>query len=84
MIVKEQCSREITTKTKRDPHPYLRRYCHFLTVRIAGEPPAFRGKPRFCKKDTVKRRKDKERVLAMMRFANLRENRTMVIVWDQE
>jgi hypothetical protein len=36
---------------------------------------AMQGKPRFCKKDTVKRRKEKERVLAMMRFANLRENR---------
>ena len=27
--------------------------------RIAGEPPAFRGKPRFCEKNTVKRRKEK-------------------------
>jgi hypothetical protein len=40
-----------------------------------GEPPDFRGKPSFCKKDTVKRRKEKEPVLVMMRFANLRENR---------
>jgi hypothetical protein len=46
-----------------------------LVVRIEGEPPDFRAKPRFCKKDTVKRRKEKERVLVMMRFANLRENR---------
>jgi hypothetical protein len=37
----------------------LRRYCHVLAVRNAGEPPAFRGKPRFCEKDTVKRRKEK-------------------------
>jgi hypothetical protein len=65
----------MTTKTKRNPHPYLRRYCHVLTSRIVGEPPVFRGKTLFCKKDTVKRRKEKERVLAMMRFANLRENR---------
>jgi hypothetical protein len=50
---------EITTKTKRTPHPYLRRYCHVLAARIAGEPPAFRGKPRFCEKDTVKRRKER-------------------------
>jgi hypothetical protein len=33
-------------------------YCHFLAARIAGEPPAFRGKPRFCDKNTVKRRKE--------------------------
>ena len=33
-------------------------YCHVLAVRIAGEPPACRGKPRFCKKNTVKRRKE--------------------------
>jgi succinylglutamate desuccinylase len=31
-----------------------------LAARIAGEPPAFRAKPRFCEKDTVKRRKDKK------------------------
>jgi hypothetical protein len=49
----------ITTKTKQTPHhPYLRMYCHFLAARIAGEPPAFRGKPRFCDKNTVKRRKE--------------------------
>jgi hypothetical protein len=46
-----------------------------LTFRIAGVPPVFRGKTRFCKKDTVKQRKEKKKVLAMMRFANLRENR---------
>jgi hypothetical protein len=57
---------------------------HVLTVRIAGEPPAFRGKARFCKKDTVKRRKEKERVLVMMRFANLRQNTAMVNGWGQE
>ncbi len=51
----------------------MRRYCLVLTARIAGEPPAFRGKPRFCKKDTVKRRRDKERLFAMMKFANLKE-----------
>jgi hypothetical protein len=56
----------------------LRRYCHVLAARIAGEPPAFRGKPRFCKKDTAKRRRDKERLFAMMKFANLRETETMV------
>ena len=57
---RKQCSREITTKTKQTPHhPYLRRYCHVLAARIAGEPPAFRGKPRFCEKNTVKRRKEK-------------------------
>ena len=57
---RKQCSREITTKTKRTPHhPYLRMYCHVLAARIAGEPPAFRGKPRFCEKNTVKRRKEK-------------------------
>ena len=73
---RKQCSREITIKTKRTPHhPYLRMYCHVLAARIVGEPPVFRGKPRFCKKDTVKRRKEKERLFAMMRFANLRENR---------
>jgi hypothetical protein len=33
-------------------------YCHVLAARIAGEPPAFRGKPRFCEKNTVKRRKE--------------------------
>jgi hypothetical protein len=35
-------------------------YCHVLAVRIAGEPPVFRlrGKPRFCEKNTVKRRKE--------------------------
>jgi hypothetical protein len=49
----------ITTKTKQTPHPYLRKYCHVLAARIAGEPPAFRGKPRFCEKNTVKRRKEK-------------------------
>jgi hypothetical protein len=37
----------------------LRKYCHVLAVRIVGEPPAFRGKPRFCEKYTVKRRKEK-------------------------
>jgi hypothetical protein len=43
-----------------EPHTrILRRYYHVLTVRIAGEPPAFRGKPRFCERDTVKRRKEK-------------------------
>jgi hypothetical protein len=58
----------------------LRRYFHVLTVRIAGEPPAFRGKPRFCKKDAAKRRRDKERLFAMMKFANanLRETETTV------
>ena len=30
-----------------------------MTARIPGEPPAFRGKPRFCEKNTVKRRKEK-------------------------
>jgi hypothetical protein len=55
-----------------------------LSNRIVGEPPVFRGKPRFYKKDTVKRRKEKKRVLVMMRSANLRENRAMVNVWDQE
>jgi hypothetical protein len=55
-----QNSGDITTKTKRTPHPYLRRYCHVLAARIAGEPPAFSGKPLFCEKDTVKRRKDKK------------------------
>jgi hypothetical protein len=44
---------------KRTPHPYWRKYCHVLTVRITGEPPVFRGKPRFCEKDTVRRRKEK-------------------------
>jgi hypothetical protein len=34
-------------------------YCHVLAARIAGEPPAFRGKPRFCEKDSVRRRKEK-------------------------
>jgi hypothetical protein len=62
----------------------LRRYCHVLTVRIAGEPPAFRGKPRFCKKDTAKRRRDKERLFEMMKFANLRENRDNGKRWDWE
>ncbi len=36
----------------------MRKYCHVLATRIVGEPPAFRGKPRFCEKDTVKRRKE--------------------------
>jgi hypothetical protein len=54
-----QNSGEVTTKKKRTPHPYWRRYWHVLTVRISGEPPVFRGKPRFCEKDTVKRRKEK-------------------------
>ncbi len=63
-------------KKQKEPHTrILRRYYHVLTVRISGEPPAFRGKPRFCEKDTVKRRKEKERLFTMMRFANLRENR---------
>jgi hypothetical protein len=58
-------------KNKTNPNTrILRRYCHVLTARIAGEPPAFRGKPRFCKKDTAKRRRDKERLFAMMKFAN--------------
>jgi hypothetical protein len=58
---RKQCSRElvITTKTKQTQHhPYSRMYCHVLAVRIAGEPPAFRGKSRFCEKNTVKRRKE--------------------------
>jgi hypothetical protein len=62
----------------------LRRYCHVLAVRIAGEPPAFRGKPRFCTKDTAKRRRDKERLFSMMKFANLRENRDNGKHWDWE
>jgi len=33
-------------------------YCHVLAARIAGEPPACRGKPRFCEENTVKRRKE--------------------------
>ncbi len=48
---------ERTTKTKRAPHEYFRMYWHVLAARIAGEPPTFRGKPRFCEKNTVKRRK---------------------------
>jgi hypothetical protein len=53
---------EITAKTKRTPHhPYLRMCCHVLATRIVGEPPAFRGKPCFCEKNTVKRRKEKKR-----------------------
>jgi hypothetical protein len=28
----------------------LRRYCHVLAARIAGEPPAFRGKPASVRK----------------------------------
>jgi len=64
--------KKITTK-QYTPHPYLKKYCHVLATRIAGEPPAFRGKPRFCKKDTVKRRKEIERLFVTMRFANVRE-----------
>ena len=43
-------------------------YCHVLASRITGEPPACRGKPRFCEKNTVKRRKE----------GTMRENRAMV------
>jgi len=62
LIVKGNCSKEITTDNKNEPHTrFLRRYWHVLTDRIVGEPPAFRGKPRFCEKDTVKRRNENER-----------------------
>jgi hypothetical protein len=55
IIAKGNAGREITTKTKRTPHhPYWRMYYHVLTARITGEPPVFRGKPRFCEKNTVK------------------------------
>jgi hypothetical protein len=50
----QENAEKITTKSKTNPpHPYLRRYCHVLAARIAGEPPAFRGKPLICKKDTA-------------------------------
>jgi hypothetical protein len=59
---KEYAAKEITTDNKNEPHTrFLRRYWHVLTDRIVGEPPAFRGKPRFCEKDTVKRRNENER-----------------------
>jgi len=44
---------KITTKAKRTPHPYLRRYYHVLAVRMTGYPPVFRGKPLPSGKDTV-------------------------------
>jgi hypothetical protein len=51
---RKQFTREITTKTKRTPHhPYLRMYCHVLEARIAGEPPAFRGKPASVRRTLV-------------------------------
>ncbi len=53
MIAKEQCRRN-NNKNKTKPRPYLRRYCHVLSARITGEPPAFRGKSLLCEKDTVK------------------------------
>ena len=75
---RKQCSREITTKTKRTPHhPYLRMYCHVSAARIAGEPPAFRGKPRFCKKDTAKRRRDKEQLFAWWNLQIWEKTETM-------
>ena len=59
---KGKCSKEITTDNKNEPHTrILRRYYHVLAAKIAGEPPAFRGNPRFCEKDTVKRRNEDER-----------------------
>jgi hypothetical protein len=74
MIVKGTQHRRNNNKNKTNPNTrILRRYCHVFTSKIAGEPPAFRGKPHFCKKDTAKRRRDKERLFAMMKFANLRE-----------
>jgi hypothetical protein len=70
----QENAEKITTKSKNEPSTLiLRRYCDVLTDRIARELPAFRGKPRFCKKDTVNRRKEIERLFAMMRFANVRE-----------
>jgi hypothetical protein len=61
---------EVTTKTKRTPHPYLRRHCHVLAARIAGQPPTFRGKPRFSEKDTVKRRKERTMRVNNRRMVN--------------
>jgi hypothetical protein len=37
----------------------LRRYYHVLSVKIAGEPPAYRGKPRFCEKEYRETKKGK-------------------------
>jgi len=47
LIAKGKCRQEITTDNKNEPHTrILRRYCHVLTAKLAGEPPDFRGKPR--------------------------------------
>jgi hypothetical protein len=51
--------RRNNNKNKTNPTTVFEEYCHVLAARIAGEPPAFRGKPRFCEKNTVKRRKEK-------------------------
>jgi hypothetical protein len=63
MIAKGNNAAEKYQQKQNEPqhHPYLRKYCHVLAARIAGEPPAFRGKPRFCEKNTVERRKERER-----------------------
>ena len=44
-----------TTKTKRTPHPYLKRYYHVLTVRMLWEKPYHSGEnDSSVKEDSVK------------------------------
>ena len=67
---KGKCSKEITTDNKNEPHTrILRRYCHVLATRIAGEPPDFRGNPLVCRNEFVKVKKQKRQIAMKLQIA---------------
>jgi hypothetical protein len=75
MIVKGAMQQRNNNKNKTNPTSVFEEVLSRLDIQNCGRITCLQGKPRICKKDIVKRRKEKERVLVMMRFANLRENR---------